>query len=212
MWGCQELEGGYYPATTSKSALIQGNSRLSSQTQEVFSASTFIQSRVASQNFQILICCLESLSHLILLWDSLGFIPSLGEKNIITRKNQRGRTEEKENSPGWRSSSLSSSNASAQQAEAGEGQVGQTVCVDRRWDGGEQNPCGVAAAALLPLQLCELLQDPLVLAASHQASEIQNSNQVLPAAGGRGTHVSRLKWDFIPVEVIRGHQGRSCVG
>lgn len=83
-WGCQELEGGYYPATTSESALIQGNSRLSSQTQEVFSASTFIQSRVASQNFQILMRCQESLGRLILLRDSLGFIPSLGEKNTIT--------------------------------------------------------------------------------------------------------------------------------
>lgn len=81
-----------------------------------------------------------------------------------------------------------SSVASAQQAEAGEGQVGQTVCVHRRWDGGEQNPSGVVAAAPLPLQLCELLQDQLVLAASHQASEIENSNQVLPAAGRRGTH------------------------
>lgn len=77
---------------------------------------------------------------------------------------------------------------SRQQAEAGEGQVGQIVCVRRRWDGGEQNPPGVVAAAPLLLQLRELLQDQLVLAASRQASEIQNSNQVPPAAGTRGTH------------------------
>lgn len=78
--------------------------------------------------------------------------------------------------------------ALAQQAEAGEGQVGQTVCVHRHWNVLKQNLALVAAAAQLRLQLCELLQDQVVLAASQQASEIQDSDQVLPAAAGRGTH------------------------
>lgn len=89
-WGCWELEGGYYAATTSESALIQGNSRLSSQTQEVFSASTSIQSRVASQEFQTLMSGTARSpdpGHLILLRASLGFTP---QEHPRTRRGQRG--------------------------------------------------------------------------------------------------------------------------
>ena len=66
---------------------------------------------------------------------------------------------------------------------AGVQQIGQAVCVDGELHVAKQLLGFVDAgiAQFLP-QLAESLQDELVLSASHQTSEVLNSNQVPPAA------------------------------
>ena len=71
-----------------------------------------------------------------------------------------------------------------QEAEAGVRQIGQAVCVDGDLHVSKQHlGLDAAGVAQFLLQLGEPLQDELVFSASHQTSEVQDSYQVLPAAG-----------------------------
>lgn len=76
------------------------------------------------------------------------------------------------------------SSCQAAEAEAGERQVGHAVCVHGDLHVAKKNLASVADPVEFPPQLREPLQDPLVFTTSQQPSEVQDSNQVFPAAGG----------------------------
>lgn len=72
-----------------------------------------------------------------------------------------------------------------QASEAGARHTVQAVCADGDLHVMKENSASVHAfAAVCLLQLGEPLEDLLVFTASLQASEVQDSNQVFPAAGG----------------------------